>query len=62
MATPFRRPHSREDRRDPRLPPRQYDSGTTFSLLTAEITPHLDLAPEPSGPTYLALEPSGPTG
>ena len=44
MATPFRRPDSHEDRRDPRLPPGQYDAGTTFPVLTAEVTPHLDLA------------------
>ena len=44
MATPFRRPDSREDQRDPRLPPGQYDAGTTFPVLTAEVTPHLYLA------------------
>ena len=44
MATPFRRPDSHEGRRDARLPPGQYDAGTTFPVLTAEVTPHLDLA------------------
>lgn len=43
MAAPFRRPESREDRRDPRLPPGQYDAGATFPVLTAEVTPRLEL-------------------
>ncbi|MGH9266061.1 MAG: molybdopterin-dependent oxidoreductase, partial [Acidimicrobiales bacterium] len=28
--------------RDPRLPPGQYDAGTTWPVLTAEPTPRLD--------------------
>ena len=43
MATPFRRPDRHEDRRDPRLPPGQYDAGATFPVLTAEVTPRLEL-------------------
>jgi DMSO/TMAO reductase YedYZ molybdopterin-dependent catalytic subunit len=30
--------------RDPRLPPGQYDAGTTWPVLNAEVTPHLDTA------------------
>jgi DMSO/TMAO reductase YedYZ molybdopterin-dependent catalytic subunit len=30
--------------RDPRLPPGQYDTGTTWPVLTAEVTPTLDTA------------------
>jgi DMSO/TMAO reductase YedYZ molybdopterin-dependent catalytic subunit len=30
--------------RDPRLPPGQYDAGAEWPVLTAEATPHLDLA------------------
>ena len=45
MATPFRRPDRHEDRRDPRLPPGQYDAGATFPVLTAEVTPRLDARP-----------------
>jgi DMSO/TMAO reductase YedYZ molybdopterin-dependent catalytic subunit len=30
--------------RDPRLPPGQYDAGRQWPVLTAEVTPHLDLA------------------
>ena len=30
--------------RDPRLPPGQYDAGDQWPVLTAEVTPHLDLA------------------
>ena len=30
--------------RDPRLPPGQYDTGSTWPVLTAEATPHLDTA------------------
>ena len=33
-----------EANRDPRLPPGQYDTGTTWPVLTAEVTPKLDLA------------------
>ena len=29
---------------DPRLPPGQYDAGSTWPVLTAEATPHLDTA------------------
>jgi DMSO/TMAO reductase YedYZ molybdopterin-dependent catalytic subunit len=29
------------DARDPRLPPGQYDAGTEWPMLTAEVTPHL---------------------
>jgi DMSO/TMAO reductase YedYZ molybdopterin-dependent catalytic subunit len=29
--------------RDPRLPPGQYDAGTTWPVLTAEVSPKLDL-------------------
>ena len=28
---------------DPRLPPGQYDAGATFPVLTADVTPRLDL-------------------
>ena len=42
MASPFRRPASRGADRDPRLPPGQYDTGTSFPVLTAEVTPRLD--------------------
>ncbi len=42
MASPFRRPASRVADRDPRLPPGQYDTGTSFPVLTAEVTPRLD--------------------
>jgi DMSO/TMAO reductase YedYZ molybdopterin-dependent catalytic subunit len=30
--------------RDARLPPGQYDTGKTWPVLTAEVTPHIDLA------------------
>ena len=30
--------------RDPRLPPGQYDAGTDWPVLNAEVTPHLDTA------------------
>jgi DMSO/TMAO reductase YedYZ molybdopterin-dependent catalytic subunit len=30
--------------RDPRLPPGQYDAGSTWPVLNAEVTPHLDTA------------------
>jgi DMSO/TMAO reductase YedYZ molybdopterin-dependent catalytic subunit len=30
--------------RDPRLPPGQYDAGDTFPVLTAEVSPRIDLA------------------
>ena len=43
MASPFRRPASATDR-DLRLPPGQYDTGSTFPVLTAEVSPRLDLA------------------
>ena len=43
MASPFRRPASATDR-DPRLPPGQYDTGSSFPVLTAEVSPRLDLA------------------
>src|SRR5579862_2399000 len=29
--------------RDPRLPPGQYDVGADFPVLTAEVTPHIEL-------------------
>ena len=32
----------REQRGDPRLPPGQYDTGDSFPVLTAEVTPHID--------------------
>jgi DMSO/TMAO reductase YedYZ molybdopterin-dependent catalytic subunit len=35
---------SRRTERDPRLPPGQYDTGATWPVLTAEPTPHLDVA------------------
>lgn len=35
---------SRRAERDPRLPPGQYDTGSTWPVLTAEPTPHLDLS------------------
>ncbi|MDQ1584701.1 MAG: hypothetical protein QOH80_66 [Actinomycetota bacterium] len=44
MANPFRRPESRSAERDPRLPPGQYDTGSSFPVLTAEVTPRLDTA------------------
>jgi DMSO/TMAO reductase YedYZ molybdopterin-dependent catalytic subunit len=34
----------RHAERDPRLPPGQYDTGSTWPVLTAEVTPHLDTA------------------
>ena len=43
MANPFRRP-SAASGRDPRLPPGQYDTGSSFPVLTAEVSPRLDLA------------------
>jgi DMSO/TMAO reductase YedYZ molybdopterin-dependent catalytic subunit len=43
MAT-FRRPANRAAERDPRLPPGQYDTGSSFPVLTAEVTPKLDTA------------------
>ena len=42
MASPFRRPES-ATARDPRLPPGQYDTGASFPVLTAEVSPRLDL-------------------
>ena len=44
MANPFRRPAGRDAGRDPRLPPGQYDTGASFPVLTAEVTPRLDTA------------------
>lgn len=41
MANPFRRPGTQAER-DPRLPPGQYDTGTSFPVLTAEVTPRLE--------------------
>jgi DMSO/TMAO reductase YedYZ molybdopterin-dependent catalytic subunit len=41
MARLFSRPESRGAERDPRLPPGQYDTGTSFPVLTAEVTPRL---------------------
>ena len=32
----------REQRGDPRLPPGQYDTGDSFPVLTAEVTPQID--------------------
>jgi DMSO/TMAO reductase YedYZ molybdopterin-dependent catalytic subunit len=32
----------REQSGDPRLPPGQYDTGSTFPVLTAEVTPRID--------------------
>lgn len=34
----------RQSLRDPRLPPGQYDAGTTWPVLTAEATPNIDTA------------------
>jgi DMSO/TMAO reductase YedYZ molybdopterin-dependent catalytic subunit len=34
----------RREERDPRLPPGQYDTGSDFPVLTAEVTPRLDPA------------------
>src|SRR5262245_32931212 len=34
----------RHGERDPRLPPGQYDTGNTWPVLTAEVTPRLDIA------------------
>ncbi len=42
MASPFRRPGS-AGAPDPRLPPGQYDTGSSFPVLTAEVSPRLDL-------------------
>ena len=42
MGNPFRRPAGRGASRDPRLPPGQYDTGSSFPVLTAEVTPRLD--------------------
>ena len=42
MASPFRRPGP-ATARDPRLPPGQYDTGSGFPVLTAEVSPRLDL-------------------
>ena len=44
MGNPFRRPAGRPADRDPRLPPGQYDTGSSFPVLTAEVTPRLDTA------------------
>lgn len=44
MANPFRRPAGRSPDTDPRLPPGQYDTGSGFPVLTAEVTPRLDTA------------------
>jgi DMSO/TMAO reductase YedYZ molybdopterin-dependent catalytic subunit len=44
MGNPFRRPAGRGSVRDPRLPPGQYDTGSGFPVLTAEVTPRLDTA------------------
>ncbi len=41
MVNPFRGRGSAADR-DPRLPPGQYDTGSSFPVLTAERTPSLD--------------------
>lgn len=42
MTTPSRGFTGRRHReRDPRLPPGQYDVGSDFPVLTAEVTPHL---------------------
>jgi len=38
-VTPFGFGHTRE--RDPRLPPGQYDTGSSFPVLTAEVSPRL---------------------
>jgi DMSO/TMAO reductase YedYZ molybdopterin-dependent catalytic subunit len=35
---------SRHEEKDPRLPPGQYDVGAAWPVLTAEPTPHLDVA------------------
>src|SRR6476646_322806 len=43
MASPFRRPGAASER-DPRLPPGQYDTGSSFPVLTAEVSPRLDLS------------------
>lgn len=42
MASPFRRP-SATTGGDLRLPPGQYDTGDSFPVLTAEVSPRLDL-------------------
>jgi DMSO/TMAO reductase YedYZ molybdopterin-dependent catalytic subunit len=45
MSTPSRGFFGRRHReRDPRLPPGQYDTGSDFPVLTAEVTPVLDPA------------------
>jgi DMSO/TMAO reductase YedYZ molybdopterin-dependent catalytic subunit len=45
MSTPSRGFFGRMHReRDPRLPPGQYDTGSDFPVLTAEVTPRLDTA------------------
>ena len=41
MVNPFRGRGTQAER-DPRLPPGQYDTGTSFPVLTAERTPSLD--------------------
>jgi DMSO/TMAO reductase YedYZ molybdopterin-dependent catalytic subunit len=44
MPTSFSRLFGAPGQRDPRLPPGQYDVGSTFPVLTAEVTPRIDLA------------------
>ncbi len=40
---PFLGSRSRRGERDPRLPPGQYDVGADYPVLTAEVTPRLDI-------------------
>jgi DMSO/TMAO reductase YedYZ molybdopterin-dependent catalytic subunit len=43
MATGFVGRRDRRENRDPRLPPGQYDTGDDFPVLTAEVTPQIDV-------------------
>ena len=42
-GAPFLGSRGRQATRDPRLPPGQYDVGNDFPVLTAEVTPALDI-------------------
>ena len=44
MANPTRGFFGRHKTRDPRLPPGQYDAGSQWPVLNAEVTPRLDTA------------------